>query len=135
MTDRRAQNRRYDAKRRAEKDSRGWYRSAAWAKRRKYQLAEHPMCAICEAQGVVRMDVIRGKDRMIVDHHPAHNEDYQAFFFGPIRTLCSHHHNTLAQQDEARGFSVDIGEDGWPTDPMHPQNTGATMPKNRNAKR
>lgn len=135
MSDRKEQNRRYDAKRRVEKLSRKWYGSKAWAKRRKYQLAEFPMCAICEAQGIIRMAVIRGEDRMIVDHHPPHNEDWNQFFHGPVRTLCSHHHNTLAQADEARGFSLEVGADGWPSDQTSPFNTGAPMPRNRNAKR
>lgn len=127
MTDRILQRRKYDAKRRGEKESRRWYKSPAWAIRRKHQLAEHPTCALCDQEGVMRI-----RQRMIVDHHPAHNEDYQAFFFGPLRTLCKHHHDTIAQADEARGFSLEVGEDGWPTDPQNPFVSGGAVPQNRN---
>lgn len=128
MTDRTAQNRKYDAKRRAEKQSRKWYGSAAWKVRKKEQRARFPLCCLCEKEGVTRL-------MSIVDHHPPHNEDWEQFFRGPVRSLCKPHHDSQAQADEVRGFSVDVGLDGWPTDPQHPQRTGAPMPRNRNAKR
>lgn len=128
MTDRALNRRRYDAKRRSEKPSRKWYSSPAWKVRKRDQRAAQPLCELCLKEGVTRL-------MSIVDHHPPHNEDYQQFFTGPVRSLCKPHHDGQAQADEARGFSVEIGEDGWPSDPTHPQVTGATMPKNRNAKR
>ncbi len=128
MTDRRAQNRRYDAKRRAEKQSRVWYKSPAWKIRKRDQRAAFPLCCLCEAEGVTRL-------MSIVDHHPPHNEDWQQFFHGPVRSLCKPHHDSQAQADEARGFSVSVGEDGWPEDDQNPFNTGATMPKNRNSRK
>jgi hypothetical protein len=85
------------------------------------------MCCLCEAEGVIRM-----KEKMVVDHHPRHGGDYLQFFTGPVRTLCAHHHNTVAQADEARGFSVAIGDDGWPASPDHPFTTGGVVPKHRN---
>lgn len=127
MTDRTAQNRKYDAKRRAEKQSRVWYKSKAWQIRKRDQRAAQPLCELCDKEGVTRL-------MAIVDHHPPHNEDWQQFFHGPVRSLCKPHHDSQAQADEARGFSVDVGHDGWPTDPLHPSNTGAPMPKNRNAR-
>ena len=126
MTDhRREQRRRYDRARQGD-EARKWYRTKAWAIRRRDQLAAHPMCCLCEAEGVIRY-----KERMIVDHHPRHNGDYLQFFTGPVRTLCKHHHDTQAQADEARGFSVQIGADGWPEDEQHAFNTQGARPKPR----
>lgn len=128
MTDRIQQNRKYDAKRRAEKQSRAWYKSKAWQIRKRDQKAKQPLCELCLKEG---------RDRLmaIVDHHPPHNEDWQQFFTGPVRSLCKPHHDSQAQADEARGFSLEVGLDGWPVDPQHPQQSGAPMPRNRNARR
>lgn len=128
MTDRILQRRRYDAKRRAEKESRRWYGSKAWKIRKRDQRAAHPLCELCEKEG--RPPTLMA----IVDHHPPHNEDWNQFFHGPVRSLCKPHHDGQAQADEARGFSVEVGDDGWPTDDQNPFNTGAVKPKNRNAR-
>ena len=127
VTDRLEQRRRYDQKRRQESPARAWYKSKAWAIRRRDQLANHPTCCLCDAEGVVRI-----RERMVVDHHPPHRGDYIAFFQGPVRTLCQHHHNSHAQAQEIRGFSLATDESGFPSDPEHPFNTGAPIPKNRN---
>lgn len=127
MTDRILQRRKYDAKRRAEKPSRQWYKSPAWKIRKRDQRAAQPLCELCLKEGVTRL-------MSIVDHHPPHNEDWNQFFLGPVRSLCKPHHDSQAQADEARGFSLDVGEDGWPTDEQNPFNTGAVKPKNRNAR-
>lgn len=115
-------SRTYDAKRRAEKPSRLWYKSKAWKARKAQQRAEHPTCCLCERDGIVRL-------MAIADHHPRHNEDYRQFFEGPLRSLCKQHHDSEAQADEARGFSTEIGADGWPIDEAHPSNSGAPQKK------
>lgn|GEM_PF-2867670 len=115
-------SRTYDAKRRAEKPSRAWYKSKAWKIRKAQQRAEHPTCCLCERDGIVRL-------MSIVDHHPRHNEDYRQFFEGPLRSLCKPHHDSEAQADEARGFSTEIGDDGWPIDSAHPMVSGAPSRK------
>lgn len=127
MTDRAGQRRKYDAKRRQESPARGWYKSKAWAIRRRDQLAQHPTCCLCDAEGVIRI-----RERMVVDHHPPHRGDYVQFFTGPVRTLCKHHHDTQAQADEGRGYSLSVGDDGFPTDPLHPFSTGGPVPRHRN---
>lgn len=124
MTDRKEQRRRYDAARTS--PSRAWYKTKAWAIRRRDQLAQHPMCCLCEEEGVIRY-----KQRMVVDHHPRHNNDWLQFFQGPVRTLCKFHHDGQAQADEARGFSVQVGADGWPTDEDNPFTTGGVRPRPR----
>ena len=128
MTDRADARRRYDAKRRQTRPSVAWYKSPAWKIRKRDQRAMQPLCELCLADGVTRL-------MAIVDHHPPHRDDYAQFFTGPVRSLCKPHHDSVAQADEARGFSVQTGADGWPTDDQNPFNSGATMPKNRNAKR
>lgn len=115
-------SRTYDAKRRAEKQSRRWYKSPAWKVRRAQQLAEHPTCARCERDGVTRL-------AKVANHNPPHNEDYQQFFTGPLESACEHHHNSEIQSDEIRGFSTEIGADGWPIDEAHPSNSGAPQKK------
>lgn len=123
MTDRQAQRRRYDQKRQ-DRPSRLWYKSKAWAIRKRDQRAAFPLCFLCEAEGVTRL-------MAIVDHHPRHNDDWHQFFHGPVRSLCKQHHDGQAQADEARGFSVQIGADGWPEDDQHPFNTQGARPKPR----
>ena len=126
MTDRAASRRRYDAKRRQTRPSVAWYKSPAWKIRKRDQRAKQPLCELCLADGVTRL-------MAIVDHHPPHNDDYAQFFTGPVRSLCKWHHDSVAQADEGRGFSVNVGADGWPTDEANPFNTGGARPKNRNA--
>lgn len=121
--------RRFNQKR-AGSDAKRWYRSKAWQVRRAHQLAEHPTCCLCDKEGVIRF-----KQRMVVDHHPPHRGDYQQFFTGPVRTLCKYHHDSQAQADEIRGYTLAVSHDGWPSDPSHPVNTGAPIPKNRNKRR
>jgi len=125
MTDRTAQNRKYDAKRRAESPARKWYKTPAWKIRRRDQLAAHPTCAFCDKNGITRIATV-------ADHNPRHNGDWMQFFHGPLISLCKHCHDSTKQAEEIRGFSLDIGEDGWPTDPSHPQVSGAALPKPRN---
>lgn len=125
MNDRMEQRRRYDAQRRQSQPWRAWYKTPAWKARVRDQRAQHPTCCLCDAEGVDRL-------MAIVDHHPPHNGDWHAFFHGPVRSLCKQHHDSQAQADEARGFSVAVADDGWPTDPNHPANTGGPAPRHRN---
>ena len=118
--------RRFNQKR-AGSDAKRWYRSKAWAIRRRDQLAQHPTCCLCDKEGIIRL-----RERMVVDHHPPHRGDYIAFFQGPVRTLCKFHHDSHAQAEEIRGFSLALDESGFPSDPDHPFNTGAPIPKSRN---
>lgn len=123
MTDRKEQRRRYDQKRQGN-EARKWYRTKAWAIRKRDQRANFPLCCLCEAEGVTRL-------MAIVDHHPRHNGDWHQFFHGPVRSLCKPHHDGQAQADEARGFSVQVGADGWPTDEDNPFTTGGVRPRPR----
>ena len=42
--------------------------------------------------------------------------------YGNLESLCKSCHDSLAQSIEKRGYSTEVGTDGWPIDPKHPQN-------------
>ncbi|MFC6585923.1 HNH endonuclease signature motif containing protein [Sulfitobacter pacificus] len=60
---------------------------------------------------------------LVVDHVIPHRGD-EALFYDPknLQTLCPDDHDQNKQRFEARGYSEERGEDGWPVDPMHPAN-------------
>lgn len=92
-----------------------WYGTARWKRRRKHQLREHPLCAMCLQKGHVVAATI-------ADHVQAHRGDEVLFWFGELQSLCTHHHNSAKAEVEKRGYSTEIGPDGWPTDGQHPVN-------------
>jgi hypothetical protein len=56
----------------------------------------------------------------VVDHIVPHHGDKTLFFTGELQSLCATHHNSFKKKLELRGYSTQIGIDGWPIDPMHP---------------
>lgn len=111
----RARDRRHDAKRRANKPWRAWYGTAFWKRRREHQLATHPLCAHCEAEGTLTQATV-------ANHVTAHRGDWDSFAKGALESLCEHHHNALVQSREALGYDPELGGDGLPLDPAHPFN-------------
>jgi len=94
---------------------RRWYKSARWLKIRQAQLSEHPLCNRHLKQGrVVKANTVH--------HVHAHKGDVVLFYSGPFESLCDECHNSHAQSEERRGYSTEIGADGWPVDPKHPSN-------------
>ena len=92
---------------------RTWYSFCSSGRnRRAHQLQIEPLCALCKAEGRVTAATV-------ADHFPAHNDDYNAFVCGPLRSLCAACHDAL-QGFVHRGYSLDIGVDGYPMDPAHP---------------
>jgi 5-methylcytosine-specific restriction protein A len=91
-----------------------WYGLALWKERRRHQLQIEPLCAICLAE-----DRITGAT--IADHFPPHGGDYNVFVLGPLRSLCAPCHDAL-QGFKHKGYSCEIGVDGYPIDPAHPFN-------------
>lgn len=55
----------------------------------------------------------------IVDHITPHRGDPRLFWHGELQSLCDECHSSAKQREEIEGFSRDIGDDGWPTDPRH----------------
>ena len=56
----------------------------------------------------------------IVHHIVPYRGDRAKFFSGPFTSLCKDCHDIVAQGIEARGYSNEIGMDGWPVDERHP---------------
>lgn len=115
MTRREEQRRQADARRRQARPWRRWYSTPAWKRRRAKQLHRVPYCEPCKANGMSR-------HATVANHNPPHRGDRQAFFHGPLESVCEDCHNGAIQAAEERGFRIDVDDDGWPTDPAHPFN-------------
>lgn len=92
---------------------RKWYSTKEWKRRRKQQLRIEPYCRMCAKQE----KKVAGTR---VDHVYPHRGDWEKFIHGPLQSLCETHHNSAKQSEERLGYSKEIGEDGWPSDPRHP---------------
>src|SRR5262245_337072 len=93
------------------------YNNTRWRNRRLAQLRAQPLCSLCLAKGIVMA-------ASVADHVEPHRGDPYLFWNGKLQSLCSDCHNSTKQQIEARGYSREIGIDGWPVDPNHPANKG-----------
>jgi len=58
----------------------------------------------------------------LADHVTPHRGDWDEFLHGALQSLCTECHNTRKKADENRGYSRELGPDGWPSDPKHPAN-------------
>jgi hypothetical protein len=56
----------------------------------------------------------------VADHVIPHKGNWDSFWRGGLQSLCKFHHDTHKTQDEIRGYSIDIGMDGYPIDKKHP---------------
>lgn len=92
------------------------YKTAAWQRIRQEQLTKYPLCGRCLARGNV-------VPATIVHHVEKHNGNPVKFYAGPLESLCKTHHDSDAQSEERRGYSIEVGLDGWPVDPRHPANS------------
>ena len=91
------------------------YDTRRWIRLAKQQLRDHPLCVRCLEQGEV-------VPATIADHVQPHKGDVKLFYFGKLQSLCLAHHSGSKQYEEKNGFRNEIGNDGWPLDPMHPVN-------------
>lgn len=101
-----------DQRRRKAHPWRKWYGTKAWKIRRSRQLKAEPLCRTCAAAG-------RSRPATVADHVIPHRGDRRRFFFGELQSLCADCHNIAKQREETEGFTREIGDDGWPTDPRH----------------
>jgi hypothetical protein len=108
---------------------RRWYNTARWRRRRLAQLEASPVCEFCLKRGIVndgsrKMDgSVQTNPRrrfLVADHIVAHRGDPELFWSGALQTLCPDHHDSVKQAEEVRGYSTEVGIDGWPVDPRHP---------------
>jgi 5-methylcytosine-specific restriction enzyme A len=81
-----------------------WYSTARWARIRRHQLLEHPLCKYCAERGIV-------EPATICDHVEPHRGDVNKFWLGPFQSLCKSCHNSTKRFVEARGFRPDIDLD------------------------
>jgi hypothetical protein len=96
------------------------YKTARWLRTRAKQLADEPLCRMCKARGRITAATV-------CDHvDPKTKQDPATFFDGPFQSLCDDPryrcHSRWKQQQEGRGYSMEIGEAGIPLDPDHPFN-------------
>lgn len=95
---------------------RRWYKTVAWTRIRMTRLRSDPLCVLCLMRGLTRAAAV-------VDHKQPHRGDRALFFdFDNTQSLCKPCHDGVKQREEARGFSAQLDEDGWPLDPAHPAN-------------
>lgn len=123
MTDSKA----YDRKRQNEKPWRKWYSSPRWrgpGGRRQRQLADVPWCQTCKLDG-------RATVATVVNHLIPHRGDPYLFWHGKLESVCKECHDSRIQSAEAKGFRIDIDDDGWPLDPDHPFNRKNTANRNK----
>jgi 5-methylcytosine-specific restriction protein A len=74
---------------------RRWYKLARWQAIRRSQLTRHPLCQMCEPQGVVT-------SATVCDHVEPHRGDPHRFWSGPFQSLCKPHHDRDKQALERR---------------------------------
>jgi HNH endonuclease len=85
-------------------------RLAAWYRRK------NPLCIMCAKRGIV-------KQTEICDHIIKHNGDPALMLdVNNLQPLCKECHDGSKQTIERRGYSKEIGADGWPIDANHPAN-------------
>lgn len=94
---------------------RSWYSLRRWRRRAKHQLAAEPLCAWCLASG-------RFVPATIADHVVSHRGDWNEFLLGDLQSLCVGCHNKKSSGAIERGYSDEIGLDGFPVDRNHPFN-------------
>lgn len=103
------------AQRSPEADRYRWnYKTTRWRRLRNQQLSTYPLCKWCEDKGKVTA--------ASVCHHvdPDTKLKPETFYRGPFISLCAPCHDSVAQQKESRGYSTEVGPDGFPIDPLHP---------------
>lgn len=98
------------------------YKDRRWIARRAEQLSREPLCARCAKAGRVTAATV-------ADHVIPHRGDERLFFDGRLQSLCDARpwrcHSSGKQSEERRGYSAEVGLDGWPVDGRHPANLGA----------
>ena len=91
------------------------YSHRKWRRIRAQQMKRETLCEWCKVNGWL-------KPAEVVHHATPHKGDRRGFFHGELVSLCKSCHDIVAQGIEARGYSKEIGPDGWPIDPRHPAN-------------
>jgi len=91
------------------------YNTRRWRRKSREHLKANPWCVECLKEG-------KHVVAKICDHVIPHNEDPHVFWYGDLQSLCATHDSAMKQRSEIRGYSTQVGVDGWPVDPLHPAN-------------
>jgi len=92
------------------------YKSRAWRSGRLAFLRSHPICERCAKHGRITAATI-------VNHRQPHKGSAVLFFdTRNWQPLCKPCHDGPTQQFERRGYTTEVGADGFPIDPNHPAN-------------
>jgi HNH endonuclease len=91
------------------------YNSVRWRRMAAHQLRLEPLCQYCAERGQV-------EPARVADHITQHHGNVNAFWLGPLQSLCFSCHDRTKRDEERKGYRHDAGPDGWPTDPRHPVN-------------
>jgi 5-methylcytosine-specific restriction endonuclease McrA len=79
-------------------------------------LSSEPLCRMCSRLGKIT-------PANTVDHISPHKGSWVLFTTpSNLQSLCSSCHSGPKQFIEKRGYSKEVGRDGWPIDPLHPAN-------------
>lgn len=89
---------------------------AAWRKLRAQVLAEHPLCTLCQRQGLV----VEATDVDHVNNDPRDNRREN------LQPLCHECHSRKTQQDAGKTVNWGCDVAGMPLDPAHPWNREIT---------
>lgn len=90
------------------------YKTARWRGLRLAVLASSPLCVRCEKKGLT-------VQATVVNHRTPHKGDEALFWNrGNLEAVCKPCHDGPIQREEIKGYSREVGSDGWPTDPRHP---------------
>jgi 5-methylcytosine-specific restriction enzyme A len=104
----------------AAQNYRAWYRTTRWKALRLAHLKAEPFCRYCRDRG-------ERTRATVCDHVERHGGNEVRFWAGPFQSLCKADHDASKQREEARGFSCEVADDGWPVDKRHPANSGRLL--------
>jgi len=85
--------------------------SIRWKVLRREQLASNPLCAFCQAQGLITA-------ASVADHVIPHRNNLELFFSpGNLQSLCKHCHDSHKQRLEKSGRVIGAAINGDPINP------------------
>src|SRR6516225_5769222 len=73
-----------------------WYSTSRWARIRRHQLLNHPLCKYCAERGIVT-------PATICDHVEPHHGNVNNFWLGPFQSLCKQCHDSTKRFIETSG--------------------------------
>jgi len=89
-----------------------YYKTRQWYELRRLQLANEPWCRICARLG-------RHTRATTVDHVRRHFGNAEAFFNGPLQSLCPHCHSSIKRAFELSGHRAACDVNGRPLSSQH----------------